>query len=437
MRWTNWAATASAVPQEWARPRDAGEAAALLHAAAEQGRRVKALGAGHSFSAIAQPTDIAVDTSALAGLRRYDPATGLLTVGAGTPLHVLNTALAGIGRALPNLGDIDRQTIAGAVATGTHGTGADLHGIASAVVGVQLATAGGEVLDLAPGDPLFDAARINLGALGIVTHLVLETVPAFRLRAVEGSEPLDALLESPEAFATSADHAEFFWFPHTDVASTKRNHRAGAESGRPLPAWQALLEDEVLSNGAFAAINRVGRNVPTLVPALNRLSAGALNRLSAGALGRRTYADASYKVFCSPRRVRFVEAEFALPMDSLGDVLGSLRAWFSRTRAPIQFPLEVRFLAADDVWLSGAQGRASAIVSVHQYRASPLAGYFDHVERVVAEHGGRPHWGKMHHLGLAELERVHSHLTAFRAVRDRLDPQRVLTNPYLARVLGP
>ncbi|MDO5534181.1 MAG: D-arabinono-1,4-lactone oxidase [Propionibacteriaceae bacterium] len=429
MTWQNWSGSLTATPTQVAVPVDAAAAAEVLTRAGEQNRRVRPLGSGHSFSPIGAPTDVAVSLAALTGVGDIDPATGRVWVGAGTRLRDLNRGLQQRGRALPNLGDIDAQTIAGAVATGTHGTGLGLQGIAAAVTGVELATADGRVTRHAAGDGTFEAARINLGALGIVTALELETVPAFRLRAVEGPLPLDAVLADPRGFAASADHAEFFWFPHTDVASTRRNHRAGADEMGPLPAVQGWVQDELLANGAYAVVNRVGAAIPRLVPALNRLSAATL--------GERTYADVSHRVFCSPRRVRFVESEYAVPLEAVADVLGELRRWYDRTQAPVQFPVEVRFLAADDVWLSGAYGRDSAYIAVHQYHRGDVGDSFDVFERIVAEHDGRPHWGKQHTLDAARLAQVHPRWEDFVAVRNRLDPARVLASPHLDAILGP
>ena len=427
MTWSNWSGTVTATPRQVVAPVDAAAAAGVLARAVDSGRKVRPLGSGHSFSPIGQPADIAVSVAALAGVRDHNLANGRVWVGAGTRLSHLNRALDTLGLALPNLGDIDRQTIAGAVATGTHGTGLGLFGIAAAVVGVELATASGEVLRCRPGDGTFEAARINLGALGIVSALELQTVPAFRLRAVEEPLPLAEVLADPHGFAASADHAEFFWFPHADTVATRRNHRDGAD-GDPLPRWREVLDDEVVTNGVFGLVNRVGAAAPRLVPSLNRLSARVM--------GSRTYTDRSHRVFCSPRRVRFVESEYAVPLDAVAAVLRELRAWYDRTRAPIQFPVEVRFVAADDVWLSGAYGRATAYVAVHQYAGSPVGESFDVFERIVAEHDGRPHWGKQHSLGVDRLREVHPRLDDFLAVRDRLDPARVLANPHLERILG-
>lgn len=231
MTWSNWSGTVTASPSEVAAPVDAAAAAELLAGAAASGRRVRPLGSGHSFSAIGQPTDIAVSLAALTGVRSHTAANGRLWVGAGTRLRDLNRALDALGLALPNLGDIDRQTIAGAVATGTHGTGLRLHGIAAAVVGVELATASGHVLRCAPGDGTFEAARINLGALGIVTALELQAVPAFTLRAVEGrwrwtpSSPTRA--PSPRAPTT----------PSSSGSRTPTSLRRGATIARAPRRW--------------------------------------------------------------------------------------------------------------------------------------------------------------------------------------------------------
>ncbi|WP_342373276.1 D-arabinono-1,4-lactone oxidase [Propioniciclava soli] len=429
MRWSNWADTSSVCGIEVAEPAATAEVSALLREASEHGRRVRPIGAGHSFSAVARPVDLAVDLRRLCGVRVIADGGGRVRVGAGIVLGDLNAALAAHGLALPNLGDIDRQRLAGALATGTHGTGGRLHGLASAVTGLTLVTPDGQIHATAPGDGLFEAARISLGALGVVTEVELATVPAFRLRAEEGPEPLDAVLADVDAFVASADHAEFFWFPHTRVASTRRNHRVDDGGGRPLPRWQSHLSDHLLGNRAYELVNRVGAARPGWVPALNRLSAATL--------GRRTYTDASAQVFCSERSVRFAESEYALPRAAVVPALRDLRAWFDRTRAAVTFPLEVRFLAADDVWLSGAQGRATAYVACHQHVRGGFADVFAAFETIMAAYDGRPHWGKLHTVDAARLAELHPHFEDFLAVRERCDPARVLTNPHLERILGP
>ncbi len=429
--WRNWAGTVLARPAE---VRRAGSSADVVTAVTDAGRRglpVRVAGSGHSFTPLVATDGILLQLDGLSGLVDVDAERLRVRVGAGTPMHVLNPALQSLGLALPNLGDIDRQTISGAIATGTHGTGARLQGMAAAVSGLTMVLADGSSLRCsAERDPeVFAAARVGLGALGVVTEVELQCVPAFRLHAKEAAESLDGLLPVLQGEADAHDHVDMLWFPHTDRVLVKRNDRVGhGEGPGPLPSWRARLEDHLLANRLFEGVNRLATARPGLVPRLNRLAA----RL----LGAREFADDSWKVFCSSREVCFVESEYAVPRASVAAVLEGLRAWFARTGAPVPFPVEVRFIGADEVWLSTAYERDSAYVAVHQYHrmdARPLLGAF---EAIVAEHDGRPHWGKLHSVDAGRLARLYPRFDDFRAVRDRLDPERRFTNDHLRHLLG-
>ena len=427
--WRNWAGNQRADPLEVVAPATADEVLAALAGARARGVPVKAVGSGHSFTAVAATDGVLLDLRRMRGLTSVDPTTRRVRALAGTPLHELNAALDTAGLALPNLGDIDRQTIAGAVATGTHGTGARFHGIAAAVSGLRLATADGSLVWCAASSTdtderaLFEAARLGLGALGVVTEVELQCVPAFRLLAREGGADLDAMLAGgADRLAEAHDHFELYWFPHTSRVLTKRNDRVGPEAAyAPLPRWRAWLDDELLSNGLFEVVNRVGARSPRLVPALAAVSARALSD--------RAYADASH-------RVRFVESEYAVPRGALAEVVGQLRDWVDRHDVAVPFPVEVRVLAGDEVWLSTAHRRDSAYVAVHQYHRRVDPRYFEAFEAIAREHGGRPHWGKLHSLGVDELAGLYARYDDFRAVRERVDPGRLFRNDYLDRVLG-
>jgi FAD-linked oxidoreductase len=429
--WRNWAGTVLARPAE---VRRAGSSADVVTAVTDAGRRglpVRVAGSGHSFTPLVATDGILLQLDGLSGLVDVDAERLRVRVGAGTPMHVLNPALQSLGLALPNLGDIDRQTISGAIATGTHGTGARLQGIAAAVSGLTMVLADGSSLRCsAEREPeVFAGARVGLGALGVVTEVELQCVPAFRLHAKEAAESLDDLLPVLQGEADAHDHVDVLWFPHTDRVLVKRNDRvAHGEGPGPLPSWRARLEDHLLANRLFEGVNRLATARPGLVPRLNRLAA----RL----LGTREFADDSWKVFCSSREVCFVESEYAVPRASVAPVLEELRAWFTRTDAPVPFPVEVRFIGADDVWLSTAYERDSAYVAVHQYHRMderPLLAAF---EAIVAEHDGRPHWGKLHSLDAGRLARLYPRFDDFRAVRDRLDPERRFANDHLRQLLG-
>ena len=430
VRWRNWAGN-ERTDTEVVQPGSAQEVAAVLTSAGAAGRRVRPIGSGHSFTGIGRPEDLQLACSGLAEIGEVGD-DGVVTVGAGVPLHRLNAELVRRGWSLTNLGDIDRQTVAGAIATGTHGTGAGFGGLATQVRGLTLVTPSGQVLECdAVREPeVFSAARIGLGALGVVTSVTLQAVPAFALRAVEGPGTLSAAIEGFDELMSSTDHVEFYWFPHTDVTLLKCNTRVPlAEGLSPLPRWRAVWDDEILANGAFAGVVAAGRRVPALIPPLARMSAKAL--------GARTWTDHSHRVFVSRRRVRFLEMEYAIPRSDAAAVLAELRRVHEANDWRAAFPVEVRVAAADDIPLSTASGRDSAYIAAHVPAGTDPGPWFAALESIAGEVGGRPHWGKLHGLDAEMLRSRYPRFGDFVAVRDRLDPEGVLSNGYLDRVLGP
>jgi len=428
--WTNWAGNQTAAGITVVRPRSTAEIAAVVKDARDTGKRVKPVGAGHSFTSIAQPDDIQLVLDRHANVVGLDAASGLITVAAGMPLHRLDRVLADAGLSLTNLGDIDSQTIAGAISTGTHGTGAAFGGLATQVRGLRIVLADGSIADCDSDNrmELFNAVRVGLGALGVISTVTLQAEPAFALRAVEGPMPLDETLKQFDALADTNDHFEFYWFPHTAVALTKRNARTSLDELAPLPRWREWMSDEFLSNTVYGAVVDVGRRAPAAIRPLNRLSARAL--------GSRTFTDQSHKVFTSPRRVRFVEMEYAVPRAAIVDIVRELRSTIDVAGWRIPFPIEVRVAAADDIPLSTASGRASAYLAVHMPTRTDYSGYFRAVERIASEVGGRPHWGKLHFLDAAALRERYPRFDEFVALRDKYDPTGVFRNAYLDRVLG-
>lgn len=428
--WSNWAGNVTDSAETLA-PRTPEEVAEAVRSAAGDGRRIRPVGSGHSFTAVAQADDLRLDLHHLSGIVSADRHTGRVRVLAGTPLRVLNQALDWLGLAMPNLGDIDAQTLAGATSTGTHGTGAGLPGLAAGVVGLRLVTPDGQERWVDESDPeLFAAARVGLGALGVVTEIELACLPAYRLRAVESPDELDAVLPRIQELFDAHRHFEMYWFPGTRRVQTKANDLVPDEVDEPLPEWRRRLDDELLSNTVFGAVNRVLAHVPRAVLPFNAVAARALSQ--------RSYTAVSHEVFVTPRTVRFVESEYAVPREAVADVLTDLHAWVERRREPISFPVEVRVAAPDDIWLSTGHERANAYVAVHQHvRGADPTAYFAAFEEIVAAHAGRPHWGKLHTLDAERLSTLYPRHGDFVALRDRLDPDRVLASDYLDRVLGP
>jgi len=389
---------------------------------------VKAVGSGHSFTDIACTEGILVDMGAFDHLVEIDRRRHRITVGAGMVLRTLNHKLAELGMALPNLGDIDAQTIAGATATGTHGTGTRYQCISTAIVGARLATGDGAMIDVSAEHrpDLLAATRVGLGALGLLSQVTLQCEPAFNLHAVESTHDIDDVLDTFDHVAATNDHAEFYWFPHTTTAQLKVNNRTSAEA-RPRPRLGAFVRDELLNNVAFEALNRVGRAAPAAIPRLIDTAVGIGDRIE--------YVSPSHQVFCSPRRVRFVEMEYAVPREALLEAFARVRKLIDELGQPISFPIEVRILGADDIPLSTASGRDSGYIAVHVYRGTPHEAYFSAVEDIMCDYGGRPHWGKLHHQTAETLAPLYPGWDDFQAALAELDPDGHFSNPYLDRVL--
>ncbi|HJP76833.1 MAG TPA: D-arabinono-1,4-lactone oxidase [Pseudonocardiaceae bacterium] len=431
-QWRNWAGTATANPSRWYRPNDPSQLADALKTAERDGQTVRVVGSGHSFTPIAIADQIAIDLAGWTGIIAADARTGLVTVRSGTTIRALNAGLHTLGLAMANLGDIDAQTIAGAISTGTHGTGAKLGGIATQIEALDLMLADGTVVTASETEhpDLYNAARVGLGALGVILTVTLRCVPSFVLSAQERPEPLDAVLEALDENTTSNDHFEFYWFPYGTKALVKRNNRhPAATKAEPLSPLRQYFEYELMENRALDLVCRLGRAVPSLIRPLNRLSSSVLSP--------RAYSDHSHNVFVTSRNVRFVESEYAIPRESLADVLGELRREVPELSDSVMLPVEIRVAAADDIWLSTANGRDSAYLAIHQYVGLPYRAYFDLFESIVDQVGGRPHWGKMHTLDAERLRPRYPHFDDFRAVRANVDPAGRFTNAYLNQVLGP
>jgi FAD/FMN-containing dehydrogenase len=301
--------------------------------------------------------------------------------------------------------------------------------MAAQVAGLEMVLADGTIASCsAQQNPdMFAAARVGLGALGVLTAVTFAVVPAFLLEAREEPMQWDEVIGRLDELTADNEHFEFFWFPHTQGCLTKRNNRSDGPA-RPLSRFRYALDDEFLSNTLFGATCRLGHLFPPLIKPVNAVAGKALSA--------RCYTDAAHRVYTSPRRVRFKEQEYAIPAESLTAVLTDIRALFARRDWRISFPVEVRVTPADDLWLSTAYGRDSAYIAFHVFHASPHESYFREMEALLTAAGGRPHWGKMHTRDAGYLRGAYPMFGDFVALRDKLDPERRFGNPYLTQVLG-
>jgi FAD/FMN-containing dehydrogenase len=388
--WSNWSGGVSCRAHEIAAPGSETELVALVERASHEERTVRPVGSGHSFSPVVATDGIVVSLDHLAGLESHDRDGREATARAGTKLHALGQALLEQGLAMENLGDVDVQALGGALATGTHGTGRTLGNLSSRVSWLRLVGAGGAVHECdATSDPeLFRAARVSLGALGIVTAARLRLLPAYRLHERTWRAPLDEILDKLDSLVLAHRHFEFFYYPKHDFAEAKA-----------IDPTEADLT---------SVADRKGERI-----------------------------DWSARILPSVREERFNEMEYSVPAEA-GPAC--LRAVVDRVRGrhpEVVWPLEYRTVAPDDAFLSPAQGRATVAISVHQDGRFPFREFFGDVEPILLAHDGRPHWGKFHNARGEVLASRYPDWERFQAVRQRLDPGGTFLNDHLASIFGP
>ena len=427
--WRNWGATARCAPASVGRPDSEAQIVDVVRSAAAAGRRVKAVGSGHSFTDIACTDGDLLDLHAYNRILSIDREKCQVTVESGISIWDLTRQIWGHGMSLPNQGDVAYQTVSGATSTATHGTGLKLRNLSTQICALTLVDGAGSVVRCAPDEnaDLFHVARVGLGALGIVSTVTIQCVEAFKLHAVETPDELDPTLDAFEDLIAANDHFEFYWFPHTEKVMRIASNRT-SDPERPKGRVSGWVDDILLENHAFGMVQRLGRWRKAWIPGLARFTGSLLSRSET--------TDAAYRVFANERLVRFAEMEYALPRAAVPEALRAVRSMIERRRLRISFPIEVRAVAPDDIPLSTAYGRDTGYIAVHVDWKQPYEPYFREVEAIMDGYDGRPHWGKLHFQRAETLRPRYPEWDAFLAARDRLDPKRVFHNAYLERVLG-
>ena len=426
--WKNWSGYVECPRTPVVTPDSAAQLARTLGDAARDGKAVRMVGAGHSFSPLVASDGVIVSLDKLQGVIDVDAGSRVARVHAGTRLYALGAALAQRGLAMENLGDINVQSIAGATSTGTHGTGLGFGNLATQIAAMKFVTADGRELVASPAEnpQLFDGGRIALGSLGVLTEVSLRLVPAFRLRLERGKMDLEECLAQADALVAANRSFEFYWMPHTESVLTKKWNTTDAPIDKSgIGRW---ISDVLLENATFGLLCDIGKAVPSLCPSLSRFCASLISHSE--------QVDASWSMLSTVRQVRFNEMEWSVPAARGAEALREIKALIARRDFPLMFPLEVRWVRGDDIWLSPNHGRDSVHISVHQYRGMPFEGYFDAVQAICLNHGGRPHWGKVHSLKAAQLSRLYPRWDDFLALRERMDPAGFFLTPYLRGLFG-
>ncbi len=422
-RWSNWSGSVQCAPRQVVKPRSIDELARMMRNYGRDGRHVRVAGAGHSFVPLVQTDDVLMSLDEMQGIEAVDSEHGTVTVLGGTRLKNLGNALFERGLAQENLGDIDLQSISGAISTGTHGTGVNFGTLSTQVEGLTLVTAAGEILECSPErDPdVFKAAQVSLGTLGIIAKVKLRIVPAKRLHYQGQRKTLSDCLANLEQYKQENSHFEFYWFPYTDLVQAKFINETTAQAS--TGSFWGNFNKIVLENWVYWVLSETCRLVPSFCKKVCQISGLTIANVDE--------INYSHRLFVTPRWVRFQEMEYNIPAEYARTVINEIQECIERHQFEVHFPLECRFVHADDIWLSPAYQRESAYIAVHMYRGMPYQSYFHHIEEIFKRYQGRPHWGKLHTRKAGELAALYPRWHDFRRVRAGLDPQGMFLNGYL------
>lgn len=422
--WTNWSGSVTAAPELIRHPKTIDEVVAIVrHECLKKGKYLRVVGSAHSFTAVAASDQVLVSLDELQGVVSVDADEQTAVVWAGTKLKRLGELLHEEGLAQENLGDIDVQSIAGAISTGTHGSGLRLGSIATQVIGITVVNGLGEVLEytLQSHPAVFRALQVSLGTLGIIVQVKLRLRSSYVLSYESKRMALtDCLTQLPNLVEDNR-HFEFFWFPYAETCQVKLMN----ETDAPMPTnkWIEYVNEKLVENTLFGLLSGLCKMIPT--------ASAAISRLSASSVPVATKANYSHRIFATERTVRFYEMEYSLPKEAMTSVIREMREAMERERFHVHFPIECRYVAADEIWLSPAYGRDSAYIAVHMYKGMPYKRYFEVMEQIFLRYEGRPHWGKMHTLKAANLIKRYPMWQEFAEIRKQMDPHDLFMSPYL------
>lgn len=412
--WKNWSGLQHANPSHIATPRNSID----LKTTIQQAQKCRVVGAGHSFSPLVSTNETLISLDLFSGLIRHDASKSQCTLHAGTRLKNLEPLLNPLNQSLINQGDIDQQSLAGAVGTGTHGTGIDLTCLSAFVEGFELITASGETLqcDRQQHSDIFEAGRVALGSLGVMSEITLQNIPRYRLKEQLSLVPVQDIYRSMHQWKNQHRHIECWVFPHARDAMIKTLNPTTEEVQTLSKPW---LSDDTLLTWCCELI----RSQPWLNIHLQKML-GVMIKPT-------TRVDWSSRIFPSERNTRFNEMEYQVPAELGLECLAEIIATLQQHNAPVFFPIEYRYVKGDDIWLSPFYQRDSASISIHQYHKQDHREIFKLVEPIFWKYEGRPHWGKLHTLSAAELKPLYPRWDEFMTLRQILDPSQKWINPHL------
>lgn len=420
--WQNWSQSVKSNPEKFLYPSTIDEVCSLVKEAQKQRKKVRVVGAGHSFTRLVKTDSWLVSLDLLSGIEELDEVNGTVSVLGGTRLFQIGEELGEAGYAQENLGDINVQSIAGAISTGTHGTGMEFGNVSTQALEITLVTAAGEVMTISENvnEDYFRACLVSLGSLGIIVKVKLRIIKSPVYEYSSTKVPFSELITNLESYIGANRHFEFYLFPYSDLVQVKTMN---ISDGQPQRLTFHRLENLFLENYLFFLLSEMCKWFPK--------TTRFVSRLSAKAVGSTTFTAHSYQLFATPRKVKFNEIEYCIPVENMKAAIQEIRECIETNHYEVHFPIECRTVKADEIWLSPSYKRNSAYLAFHMYKGMPYEEYFHDMEAIMQKYGGRPHWGKMHKREHPELLTLYPKFADFLKVRKELDPDGMFLNEYL------
>ncbi|XRE43211.1 hypothetical protein ACIVBQ_001415 [Tenacibaculum discolor] len=424
----NWAENVQWSPSAVAFPHSENEIQQLVLKAIRFNQKIRVIGSGHSFTSLCSTDEILVTLDNFQGLISINKEKNQATVKAGTKLSLLGELLFKERLAMENMGDINVQSIAGAISTGTHGTGIGLKSISNQVIGLKFVNGKGEIIECSTtkNTELFKAAQVSLGCFGIITEVTLQCVPAYKLKLQNKKEKLSNVLATLNERNSQNRNFEFYWIPYTNTAWTKTSNIVEDSEPDKVNFFNYWTE-YILENHVFKLMCEYA----TIFPSQNKIVAN----ITAANISNVKKVYHSHKVYATQRMVKFHEMEYNIPAETYQDVFKDVQKIVNSKKFNIHFPIENRWVKGDDVYMSPAYNRDSAYIACHVYNKKDSSAYFTALEEVFKAYDGRPHWGKMNTFTSDDISKAYPKFTEFMIFRKEHDPENIFVNPYLQKLL--
>ena len=416
-KWNNWSGFQHSQPEHILKPSSIDELKNIV----QNHHKIRVVGAGHSFTPLVCTDATLLSLDHFSGVENVNTALTQANIWSGTRLFNLDQYLEPIQQSLIQQGDIDQQSLAGAVSTGTHGTGLNLHCISAYVEAFELLTASGDILTCSRQDNpnIFEAGRVSLGSLGILTKITMQNKPRYKLKEHVRLCSVKEFFENIDLWKTQHRHIECFAFSHADQLILKT-----------LDITDEDIQPRKLSWPSEDALLTICCSLTKSFPALNP----KLQKLLGVFIKPTTFVDWSIQIFPTPRETKFNEMEYQISVESGMECLEAVLTALKNAKAQTFFPVEFRFVKGDDIWLSPFYQQDSISISVHQYHKQAPNQLFDEIEPIFQHYRGRPHWGKMHNMGASQLQALYPKWDDFMQLRAQLDPTQKFLNPYLEKL---